>query len=472
MESIVGAPISRSRRNAILAACCLSMLIVTMDVTVVNLAIPPIREALSASESQTQWVIDVYTLVLASLLLLAGAAGDRYGRRRVFRIGLAVFAVGSLLCSLAPTIGALIAARFVQGVGASMLNPSALSIISQVFVERAERARALGVWGAVVGASLALGPPLGGVLIETIGWRSVFWVNLPICLAALALTVVVVPESRSPRTGPLDFAGQLLAVLALFGLVFTLIEGPYRGWTHPAVVASALATAGAVPAFLHREAGLAEPFLDLRFFRSIPFTSATVITVGTMAAWGAFLLIMSLYLQGVRHFSALHSGLLLLPTAVGALVFSPVSGRLVGRYGSRPSLVSSGVLLATASVMLLFLTASTPVVVLLVVFATFSAGFAMTSAPVIATSLSGMPPDRAGAAAAVNSTSKQVGVSIGVALCGILAGDALRLNVAVFTAAAQPLWLATAGIGVLVAALGTVSTGSPALPHSAADDQA
>ncbi len=444
------------------------MLIVTMDVTVVNLAIPAIRVALSASEAQMQWVIDVYTLVLASLLLLAGVAGDRYGRRRVFRIGLVCFAIGSLLCSLAPTIGALIAARFVQAIGGSMLNPSALSIISQVFAERTERARALGVWGAVVGASMALGPPLGGILIETVGWRSVFWVNLPICLIALVLTVVAVPESRSPRRGPVDLAGQLLAMTTLFGLVFTLIEGPFRGWTHPAVIVSTAMTAVAFPAFLRRESSLADPFLDLGFFRSVPFTSATLITVGTMAAWGAFLLITSLYLQGLRHYSALHAGLLLLPTALGALVFSPLSGRMVAARGSRPSLMIAGALLALSSVMLMLLTPTTPLVLLMVIFAMFSAGFSMTSAPVISTSLSGMPPERAGAAAAVNSTAKQVGVSLGVALCGLLAGGALRIE-STFTESTRPLWLATALIGVTVTVLGFVSTSARA--RREAEDQ-
>lgn len=455
-NSTVAGATAAPHKTAILVACCLSMLIVTMDVTVVNLAIPAIRNALSASEAQMQWVIDVYTLVLASLLLLAGVAGDRYGRRRVFRMGLIGFAVGSLLCSLAPTIGALIAARFVQAIGGSMLNPSALSIISQVFAERAERARALGVWGAVVGASMALGPPLGGVLIETIGWRSVFWVNLPICLVALGMTFLVVPESRSSRNGPLDLPGQILAMTTLFGVVFTLIEGPYRGWTHPAVLASAAATVVALPTFLHRESRLAEPFLDLRFFRSVPFSAATIITVGTMAAWGAFLLIISLYLQGLRHYSALHAGLLLLPTALGALVFSPLSGRMVAAYGSRPSLVTAGALLSGSSVLLMSLTPTTPVPLLLVIFAMFSGGFAMTSAPVVSTSLSGMPPDRAGAAAAVNSTAKQVGVSLGVALCGLLAGGALRVE-STFTDSARSLWLATALIGVTVTVLGMVS---------------
>ena len=178
-----------------------------MDATIVNVAIPAIRADFGATASQIQWVIDIYTLVMASLLMLSGAAGDRFGRRRVFQIGLTVFATGSLLCSLAPGIHALIAARLIQGIGGSMMNPVALSIVSQIFTGRVERARALGIWGGVVGISMALGPIVGGLLIDWIGWRSVFWINLPICLAAIVLTAVFVPESRSATMRGIDPIG-------------------------------------------------------------------------------------------------------------------------------------------------------------------------------------------------------------------------------------------------------------------------
>ena len=225
-------------------SCCLSLLIVSMDATIVNVAIPSIRSDLGASPSQLQWVVDIYTLVLASLLMLSGATGDRFGRRRIFQIGLTVFALGSLLCSLAPSIEMLIVARFMQAVGGSMLNPVALSIISQIFVGRVERARALGIWGGVVGISMALGPIVGGLLIEWIGWRSVFWINLPICAAAIILTAIFVPESKSATMRNIDPIGQGLAVLFLFGLVFTLIEGPGMGWSNPRTIAVAVSRGG------------------------------------------------------------------------------------------------------------------------------------------------------------------------------------------------------------------------------------
>jgi EmrB/QacA subfamily drug resistance transporter len=451
------------RKAIILVSCCLSLLIVSMDATIVNVAIPSIRTDLHASPSQLQWVVDVYTLVLASLLMLSGATGDRFGRRRVFQIGLVVFAVGSLLCSLAPNIETLIIARLLQAVGGSMMNPVALSIISQVFTGRVERARALGFWGAVVGISMALGPVVGGFLIELISWRAVFWINLPICAAAILLTAIFVPETKSKTMRNIDPVGQGLAVLFLFGLVFTLIEGPGYGWSNPRVVAVAVVAVIAFVAFLRYESKRHDPFIDLRFFRSTPFASATLIAICAFSAWGAFLFMMSLYLQGERGYSAMHTGLIYAPIAIGALIFSPISGRMVGRFGARPSLLASGVLITIASVLLTFLTKTTPVWGLLVTFAVFGMGFSMVNAPLTNVAVSGMPLDRAGAASAVTSTSRQIGVSIGVALCGSIAGSALLHTGADFAASARPLWFMCVGIGVVITVLGYFSTTPRAL---------
>ncbi len=237
MTDTIVESLSPRRKAVILASCCLSLLIVSMDATIVNVAIPSIQADLTATPAQMQWVIDVYTLVLASLLLLSGAIADRFGRRRTFQVGLSVFAVASLLCSLAPNIETLIAARLLQAIGGSMLNPVAMSIITQVFTGRVERARAIGIWGGVVGISMALGPIVGGVLIQYVGWRAVFWINLPICAVAILLAAIFVPESRSTSMRSVDPVGQALAVTFLFGMVFVLIEGPARGWGEPDVVA-------------------------------------------------------------------------------------------------------------------------------------------------------------------------------------------------------------------------------------------
>lgn len=453
-----------SRRKAIiLVTCCLSLLIVSMDATIVNVAIPSIRADLGASASQLQWVIDIYTLVLASLLLLAGAAADRFGRRRTFQIGLTVFAFGSLMCSLAPNIETLIAARFLQAIGGSMMNPVAMSIITQVFTGRVERARAIGVWGGVVGISMALGPIVGGALIEFADWRAVFWINLPICALAILLTAIFVPESKSVTMRDVDPLGQGLGMAFLFGIVYVLIEGPNFGWTDVRTVAVAVVAVAALIGFLAYESRRHDPFIDLRFFRSIPFASATMIAVCAFAAWGAFLFMMSLYLQEERGFSAMETGLIYLPVAIGALVFSPLSGRMVGRYGGRPSIVISGVLITAAAVLLAGLTATTPVWQLLAIFAVFGIGFAVVNAPITTAAVSGMPTDRAGAASAIASTSRQVGVSLGVALCGSVAGSALATKGADFAVASRVLWLICAALGLTIIALGVYSTSARAV---------
>lgn len=458
MSEAVVEPLSPRRKAIVLGSLCLSLLIVSMDATIVNVAIPSIRADLAATPTQMQWVIDVYTLVLASLLLLSGATGDRLGRRRTFQVGLSIFALASLLCSLAPNIETLIAARLLQAIGGSMLNPVAMSIITQVFTGRVERARAIGIWGGVVGISMALGPIVGGALIEYVGWRAVFWINLPICALAILLAAVFVPESRSASMRDVDPIGQVLGVTFLFGMVFFLIEGPARGWGEPAVATVGVITVLAFVAFVRYEAARADPFVDLRFFRSIPFSSATITAVAAFAAWGAFLFMMSLYLQGQRGFSAMDTGLIYLPLAVGALIFAPLSGRLVGRYGARPSLLIAGILMTAAMLLLTGLRADTPVWQLLVIFAVFGIGFSTVNAPITNAAVSGMPTDRAGAASAIASASRQVGVSVGVALCGSVAGAALADPSVDFARAARPLWLLFAGVGVLIFALGFYST--------------
>jgi EmrB/QacA subfamily drug resistance transporter len=455
--------LSARRKGIILVSCCLSLLIVSMDATIVNVAVPNIRADLHASASQLQWVIDIYTLVLASLLLLSGATADRFGRRRTFQIGLTVFALGSLLCSLSPNIQILILARMLQAIGGSMLNPVAMSIITQVFTGRVERARAIGVWGGVVGISMALGPIVGGLLIELVNWRAVFWINLPICALALVLTAIFVPESRSITMRDVDPVGQGLGMAFLFGLVYVLIEGPVRGWADTRIIAVAVVALVAFIVFLRYESRRHDPFIDLRFFRSVPFASATMIAVCAFASWGAFLFMISLYLQVERGFSAMHTGLVYLPIAIGALIFSPLSGRLVGRFGARPSLLVAGTLITAATLLLTRLTITTAVWQLLVIFAVFGIGFSMVNAPITNAAVSGMPTDRAGAASAVASTSRQVGVSVGVALCGSVLGSALSTTGADFAVAARPLWLVCAALGVVILALGLFSTSQRAL---------
>ncbi|WP_083444465.1 MULTISPECIES: MFS transporter [Gordonia] len=443
---------------AILGTCCMSLLIVSMDATIVNVALPAIRTDLNASVSSLQWVIDIYTLVLASLLMVSGATADRYGRKRLFQIGLVTFAVGSLACSLAPSVGVLIAARALQAVGGSMLNPVAMSIITQIFVDPRERARAIGVWGSVVGISMAAGPIVGGVLIDTIGWRAVFWINLPICLIAIVLTAILVPESRSPIMRTLDPVGQALAMIALGGAVYGLIEGPGHGWGSPRTVIVFAVAAAAFVGFLLWERRHDDPFIDLRFFGSVPFASATVIAICAFANWGGFLFLMSLYLQEDRGFSAVGTGAMLVPPAIAVLICSPLSGRAVGRWGTRPSLVIAGIALLISSSMMLFIDDATPVPLLAFMFFIFGLGFGMINAPITNSAVAGMPRHRAGAASAVASTSRQIGVSLGVALAGSVTGLAAAHTAIDFSTAMTAMWWIVIAFSAAILVLGIVST--------------
>ena len=443
-------------------SCCLSLLIVSMDATIVNVAVPAIRSDLGATTSQLQWVIDIYTLALASLLMLSGAAGDRSAVAGCSRSGSPSSRPGR--CCAVWHRTSTSDRRAVHPGDRRLDAQSRCAVDHLAGVHRSRRpGAALGFWGAVVGISMALGPIVGGLLIEVVGWRAVFWINLPICAAAIILTAIFVPESKSATMRNIDPIGQGLAVIFLFGIVYTLIEGPVLGWTNPRTVTVFVIALLAFVAFLRYEARRNDPFVDLHFFRSIPFASATLTAISALAAWGAFLFIMALYLQDERGYSALHTGLIYLPVAIGALVFSPLSGRLVGRFGSRPSLLAAGVLITAASVMLTLLTATTPVWALLIIFAVFGIGFSMVNAPITNAAVSGMPLDRAGAASAVTSTSRQIGVSIGVALCGSVAGSALSATGTDFATAARPLWFVCVGLGVTIFVLGILSTSPRAI---------
>ncbi|MCF1600047.1 MFS transporter, partial [Streptomyces muensis] len=396
---------SPRRRLLVLAICCMSLLIVSLDTTALNVALPAMQRDLDASTSGLQWTIDAYTLVLASLLMLAGSTADRIGRKRVFMAGLVLFTIGSALCSLAPNLDSLIVFRMVQAVGGSMLNPVAMSIITNTFVDPRERARAIGVWGAVVGISMGAGPLVGGLLVDSVGWRAIFWVNLPVGLTALLLTLLHVPESRAPKARRLDPVGQLL-VIALFGsLTYAIIEAPNAGFT--AVLPFAITALVALLGLLWYEPRRTEPLIDLRFFRSAPFSGATVIAIGAFAALGGFLFLSTLYLQNVRGLDALHAGLWMLPMATPMFVCAPLAGRLVGTRGPRLPLLIAGTAMTLSAAMFALFEAETSNVTLVLGYAVFGIGFGFVNAPITNTAVSGMPRAQAGVAAAVASTSRQ-----------------------------------------------------------------
>jgi EmrB/QacA subfamily drug resistance transporter len=453
------ADISRPRRLLILGICCMSLLIVGLDTTIVNVALPSIRRELHASVSGLQWTIDAYTLVLASLLMLAGSTADRIGRRRVFQTGLVVFSLGSLLCGLAPSLGTLVAARVLQATGGSMLNPVAMSIVRNVFHDPRERAQAIGIWGGVFGLSMALGPVVGGALVDASSWRAVFFVNVPIGLLGLVLTAVYVPESRAARPRRLDPVGQALVIVALAALTSAIIEGPKTGWTSPAILGlfggSLACFVGLVLYELRRE----EPLIEMRFFRSAPFSGASAIAVLAFATLGGFLFLNTLYLQAVRGLSPLDAGLYMLPMAGMLLVFAPLSGVLVGRVGSRPSLLFAAGALVISAVMLTRLSPTTPTGYLLGAYFLAGIGSGLVNPPITNTAVSGMPPSQAGVASAVASTSRQVGMTLGVAVIGAIAGAGVGGTIGrSFAAATHPAWWIIVGLGGAILILGVLTT--------------
>jgi EmrB/QacA subfamily drug resistance transporter len=433
----------------VLGICCMSLLLVSLDVTILNVALPSMQRDFDASVSGLQWTIDAYLVVLASLLLLAGSTADRVGRKKIFQIGLVLFTLGSLLCSMAPGLSWLIGFRMVQAVGGAMLNPVAMSIITNTFSEPKERARAIGAWSAVVGVSMAAGPIIGGALVESVGWRSIFWINLPVGIAALVLTARFVPESRAPRPRRVDPVGQFLVIALLGTLTYGIIEGSSAGWTSALIIGCFVVAALSVAGLASYEKRRVEPLIDTRFFRSVPFSGATVIAVSAFAALGGFLFLNTLYLQNDRGLSALDAGLYMVPMALMCLVLAPVSGRLVGARGPRVPLILAGISMTASGLLFAALDAQSSNTLLFTSYVLFGIGFGLVNAPITNTAVSGMPRAQAGVASAVASTSRQVGQALGVAVIG--AALAAGLN-------AGAWWIIT-GCGASVLVLGTLTTG-------------
>ena len=448
----------RRTRLVILGICSMSLLIVGLDATIVNVALPAIHRSFHSPLSGLQWTIDAYTLVIASLLMLSGSTADRLGRRRVFQCGLALFSLGSLLCGLAPSLGMLIAARVIQAIGGSMLNPVAMSIIRNVFEDPRERAQAIGVWGALMGISMALGPVVGGALVDSVGWRAVFFVNIPIGLVAIVLTALFVPESRAPHPRRIDPVGQVLVIVALFTLTYAIIEGPEAGWLSAQTVILFVVSLSAFASLVAYELRRREPLLEVRFFRSAPFSGATATAVAMFMAMGGFLFLNTLYLQNVRGLSPLDAGLYTLPMAGVMMVVAPISGRIVGNIGNRWPLVAGSVGVIASGLMLTQLTRHTSFDYLVVSYVLFGAGMGLINPPITNTAVSGMPPSQAGVAAAVASTGRQVGSTLGVAVMGSLAAGGLVAIGPGFTAATHVSWWIMVGLGVMTLVLAFVTT--------------
>jgi EmrB/QacA subfamily drug resistance transporter len=451
--------LSQRRRFLVLAICCASVVVVVMDISIVNVALPTIRRDLHTSESGLQWTVDAYTLVLASFLVLAGSTADRVGRRRIFQVGLVVFGMGSLMCGLAPSIGWLVAARVVQAVGGTMLNPVAMAIVATTFPDPAERARAIGVFGSMAGLALALGPILGGVLVDGLGWHSIFWVNVPIAAVAIGFTSVFVPESRAARARRFDPIGQTLVVLVLGSVVYAIIESRALGWTSPVILGLlAVAVLGAM-GILGYEPRRVDPLLELRLFRSVPFSSAILVALFALCGFSAFLFVTTQYLQDVRGMTALTAGLSLLPVGVLIVVLSPLTGRLVGLRGPRLPLLVSGAALALGGGASLWLGPATPLPAVLATYLLFGIFLGSVNPPITNTAVAGMPRSMAGVAASLASAGRQTGTTLGVAISGTIVGSALARGGTAYTNSEHAVWWLVVGLGVGILVLAPFSTG-------------
>ena len=362
----------------------------------------------------------------------------------------------------------LVAARVLQALGGAMLNPVAMSIIVNTFLDPKERAQAVGIWGAAFGVAMAAGPLLGGLLVQSVGWRSIFWVNIPLGALALGLTARFVRESRAEQPRRFDLLAQALFIAALFALTSAVIDGRHAGWTSwPIFAGFATAIASAV-GLVAWESRHREPLLDPRFFRSLPFSAATLVAVLAFASFSGFLFLNSLYLQEARGMTASQAGFATLPIALALMVCSPLSGRLVGAGRARLALVIAGAAMATGALLLTALARDTPLAYLLAAYGIFGVGLGMVNAPVTNTAVSGMPRSRAGIASAVASTSRQVGASLGVALAGSLAGGGIESAYQPgFAAATHAFFWLSAGFGMAIVLLGIGSTGARARASAA-----
>ncbi|MFL6129100.1 MAG: MFS transporter [Mycobacteriales bacterium] len=417
------------RRWTILAVMVISLLVVVLDNTILNVALKTIadpREGLGASQGDLEWSINSYTLVFAGLLFTAGLLGDRLGRRRVLSTGLAVFGIASLASAYAQSPGQLIGARALMGLGAAAIMPATLAIISNVFDPR-ERGRAIGVWAGAVGLAVAIGPVVGGALLEHFWWGSVFLVNVPIVLAGIVAVGVLVPESRDPAPGRIDLVGVLLSVAGLGLFVYGIITGGNSGdWGSARVLGAIAGGALILAAFVAYERRVPFPALDVRLFAE-PRFSAAVGSVGLVffAAMGS-LFFGTFYLQLVRGYSPLQTGLLFLPFAAAQLFFAPRSAGFAAAYGPK-AVTSVGMALVTGALAsFVLIGADTPIWVLCAVYFVMGAGMASVIAPTTEAVMSSLPREKAGVGSAVSNTVRQVGGALGVAVLGSVLSQVYR----------------------------------------------
>lgn len=428
------------RRWAILGVLVVSLLVVVLDNTILNVALRTLADpehGLGATQGQLEWAINSYTLVFAGLLFSFGVLGDRFGRKRFLLIGLALFGLASLLSAYSQTPGQLIGARALMGIGGAAIMPVTLSIISNVFDPR-ERGRAIGVWAGSVGLAVAIGPIVGGALLEHFWWGSVFLINVPIIIVGLVLVSVIVPESRDPRPGRIDVVGVLLSVLGLVALTYGIIDGGEHGFGRPLVWVSIVGGLAILTAFVFYERRLTNPSMDVRLFKVPRFaTPVAVIGIVFFASMGVFFF-SSFYLQLVRGYEPLQTGLLFLPFAIAQLVFAPRSAAMVKRFGAKAVAVTGLGLVTLSLVAFIFVTETTPIWFLLLTFFIQGAGMANIMPPATESIMSALPREKAGVGSAVSNTIRQVATALGIAVLGSALAVVYRSEVRPSTNALPP----------------------------------
>jgi EmrB/QacA subfamily drug resistance transporter len=407
-----------NRRWWTLGAVCVATFMLLLDITVVNTALPDIRKDLGGSFTDLQWVVDAYALSLAALVLTAGSLADRLGRRRLFAIGLGIFSLASLLCGLSPDPTFLNFARGLQGIGGAIMFAVSLALVAQEFPSGPERGMAMGIYGATIGIAVAIGPLLGGLLTDGLGWESVFLVNVPIGLAAIGVTYWKLAESRDPNATRIDWGGLLTFSVALFLLVLALVRGNDEGWGS-ALILSLFATAAALlVAFVAIETRVKEPMLPLGFFRRRAFTGVQLAAFAVSGSMFALFLYLTLYLQSFLGMSPVQAGVRYLPITVGAFIFAPIAGALVSKVHAR-YLMSGGLALVGAGLALMGgLAVDSEWTALLAGFIVAGVGVGLLNPVIADVALSVVPKEQSGMAAGINDTFRQVGVAVGIAAWG------------------------------------------------------
>jgi DHA2 family multidrug resistance protein-like MFS transporter len=418
-------PEVHQRRWFLLGVLCLSLVMVVMAVSGLNVALPTLQRELGANATMLQWIIDAYALVFAGLLLTAGALGDRFGRKGALLVGLAVFAAGAVVSGLAGSAAVVIVGRAVQGAGAAFVMPATLSLITAIFPPE-ERQRAIAVWVGFAGAGAAIGPIVSGALLQRFWWGSAFLVNVPVVAVTAAAIALYSPRSRDDNATPLDPRGALLSFVGLGALLYGIIEGPERGWTDSVVLATFVAAAVFLVAFIAWERVAAHPMLPLRFFADRRFSvGSAVVTVSFFVMFGFFFLF-SLYLQFVRGYSPLDAGLATLPMAATFIVVSPRSAPLAERVGNGRTIALGMLIVGLGMAVFSKVDVDTPYIVLAFALVLLATGMAITAAPATGSIMSAVPLAKAGVGSAMNDTTREVGGALGIAVFGSIVNSLYR----------------------------------------------